>query len=392
MKDSNRKLLIYRIAGILSVAWCLSMVLFPGMALASARKGINLWAEAVLPALLPFFICANLMIALEIPRMIGGFFQKPFQYLFGTPGSSAFIFIISITSGYPMGPKLIGDMGRRGEITLDEAKRMLTFCSTSGPLFLLGTVGLGMLNSPYAGVAIAIAHYSGAVLNGILFNLFGKHDRNVKSNIKADFNSLIKRERLLDLFTDSILSALKTLGIICCYLIIFIMATDFIELAGAFDLFSQDYQKGVLKGLLEMTVGCNDLAVSQGISLQAKCVLASFIISFGGFSVFAQSMSVLYGLNISFWYYFVVKCLHGIWSAIIAFLTAPYFLNLPSATVGNFSVQTWTYQAGMLAQLLFSTKMIIIIMFTFALTITVDRWSQRKEKKKNEYSGNSGGI
>ena len=52
--------------------------------------------------------------------------------------------------------KLIGDFGKSEIITLHDAKRMLTFCSTSGPLFMLGAVGAGMLSSPAAGAVIAL--------------------------------------------------------------------------------------------------------------------------------------------------------------------------------------------------------------------------------------------
>ena len=167
-----KKKTIYIVAGALSCIGCLVMMAFPSIALNAAQKGITLWASSVLPALLPFFICANFMTALGLPVYIGRIFEKPFQKLFGAPGVSAFIFSISITSGYPMGAKLIGDFGRSGAVSRSEARRMLTFCSTSGPLFMLGAVGAGMLASPAAGAVIALSHYFGALLNGLLFCIF----------------------------------------------------------------------------------------------------------------------------------------------------------------------------------------------------------------------------
>lgn len=392
MKASNRNNFMYLIAGLLAVAGCISMVFFPTVALESAQKGVALWARAILPALLPFFICANFMISIGVPGLIGRFFEKSFQLIFGAPGSSAFVFIISITSGYPMGPKLIGDMGRRGEITLFDAKRMLTFCSTSGPLFLLGTVGVGMLHSPPAGAVIAVSHYLGAVLNGILFRLIERKKYQSKVTIKKKNSSSIRRtgiadsicvgdNRLLDLFTDAIMSALKTLGIICCYLVIFTMVTDLLELAGVFHSLSEGYQRGFVKGLLEMTVGCNNLALSEGIGISMKCVLAAFLISFGGFSIFAQSMSVLYGLNISPRYYLKVKLAHGLMSGLVAYFGGPYILNMTVKSVGAFGISSCTFDLGILSQLLFSAKMVIIILLIFIFTIVMDYLTGRKDNK-----------
>ena len=53
-------------AGILALICCFFMVAFPVVALSSARKGISLWMSNVLPALLPFFICANFLQGWEL--------------------------------------------------------------------------------------------------------------------------------------------------------------------------------------------------------------------------------------------------------------------------------------------------------------------------------------
>ena len=113
-----------------------------------------MWMTDVLPALLPFFICANFLQNIGIMRYLK---------------SGVFPFVMSVLSGYPMGAKIIGDLRRRGEISLSEAKRLVSFCSTSGPAFMMGAVGVGMLGSAVGGAVIAAAHYIGAAVNGILY-------------------------------------------------------------------------------------------------------------------------------------------------------------------------------------------------------------------------------
>ena len=130
------------------------MVIFPDITMTSARKGISMWMTDVLPALLPFFICANFLQNIGIMRYLK---------------SGVFPFVMSVLSGYPMGAKIIGDLRRRGEISLSEAKRLVSFCSTSGPAFMMGAVGVGMLGSAVGGAVIAAAHYIGAAVNGILY-------------------------------------------------------------------------------------------------------------------------------------------------------------------------------------------------------------------------------
>ncbi len=377
-----------------------AMVAFPSIALSSAQNGVTLWASSVLPAQLPFFICANFMIALSVPQLVGKLFERPFQALFGTPGCSAFVFLISITSGYPMGAKLIGDLRRRGEITQTEAKRMLAFCSTSGPLFMLGTVGVSMLASPAAGMVVALSHYLGAVANGILLRMFtrekerrGVRNSSVSAARRNPGDDSVFHSELLDLFTESILSSFRTLGIICGYIVLFTLITDFIQFSGVLSLFDQDWQKGILKGILEMTVGCSGVAQSGALPLSMKCVFCTFLVSFGGFSIAAQSVSMLAGADVGFWYYLKIKLSHGLLAAGIAALLAPRLLGAPAMdtwAAGTASaiaaVTPGTASAGLGAAygLLFSTKMVIMIAILLGTICGIQGIYQRGEGRRRE--------
>lgn len=390
--DSNSGKLNVVLAGLLAGAGSLAMVLFPSIALRSAQNGVRLWAGSVLPALLPFFICANFMIALSVPKLIGKFFERPFQALFGTPGCSAFVFLISITSGYPMGAKLIGDMKRRGEIDGRDSRRMLAFCSTSGPLFMLGTVGVSMLASPAAGAIIAISHYLGAVVNGMAARLFVRKKiwkfETMEREPRRPAASDCPLPPLLELFTDSILSSFRTLGVICGYIVLFSILTDLLQFSGLLHFLSADFEKGAAKGILEMTVGCGGVTGSISLSLAWKCVLCTFLISFGGLSIAAQSASMLSGTGIGIGYYLGVKLSHGLFSAVIASFLCRFFLPLSSVTTGFFPVDNQAaYGMGALYGLLFSTKMIFLILGIFiALCLSqagyIHRKSTREAKKR----------
>ncbi len=386
MKRIRKRKTVYILAGALSCIGCLVMMAFPSIALNAARRGIALWASSVLPALLPFFICANFMSALGLPAYIGRIFEKPFQKMFRAPGVSAFIFSVSITSGYPMGAKLIGDFGRDGAITQNDAKRMLTFCSTSGPLFMLGAVGAGMLASPAAGAVIALSHYLGALLNGLLYRPFGKVSLKPPKELPA--RTHLSRGTLLDLFTDSIITSFRALGIICGYIVLFMLISDFIQFSGILNSLDAQWSRGFLKGCLEMTVGCNDVADSEELSLLEQCIICSFLISFGGLSVYAQSMSMLAGLNISSSYYLVTKTTHGVLASLIARLIGPTMLSGRTVFAGTFGKEELINGLGFFYQLLFSTKMVIMIVFLFLATILADktiRWMKgRSESGDNK--------
>lgn len=401
-KQSKSNKTIYILAGVFSGVGCILMVAFPELALNAADRGISLFLNSVLPSLLPFFICANFMIALGVPAIIGRYFEGLFRKLFRAPGASAFVFVISITSGYPMGAKLIGDMGRRGEISLMDGRRMLAFCTTSGPLFMLGTVGASMLGQSRAGVVIAVSHYAAALLNGLLFRVILDHSGtrlpqrggwneggaqiSTQRRPKADTakNREI-REGLLEEFTRCILSSFQTLGVICGYIVLFTLLTDFLQFSGALNLLDSVWQKGIAKGVLEMTVGAGSIASSTEISMVAKCALCSMLISFGGISITAQSISMLSGFNVGIWYYLRVKICHGLIALGLAFLIGPRLLA-GSVSAGNFGGTEAVHALGSVYGMLFSIKMLGVVMVLFFVTCAVqnaiDSFRRGMEKRR----------
>ena len=285
---------------MLSGSCCILMVVFPQVAMDSARKGISLWVSSVLPALLPFFICANFLQNIGVIRYLK---------------SGTFPFLMSVLSGYPMGAKIVGDLRRSGEISLKEAKRLISFCSTSGPAFLIGAVGTGMLGSGFLGGIIAAAHYLGAAVNGMVYTaVLGKEG-------SASGNFRIGEEKgMQESLTEAMLSAFKSLGIILAYIVLFTFATDMLHLCGAFSLIGCGWLRAVVKGFFEMTVGCGAVAECSGISGVMQCVLCAGILSWGGLSILGQSMSMLSGSGISLRYLFLSKLTHSLFAAIIAFL------------------------------------------------------------------------
>lgn len=388
MKFIHRALPVsYWTIAIVTIAFSLAMVFFPEYSIQSAKKGFDLWMNTVLPALLPFFITANFLVFIGIPDLVGACFEVPFQKLFHTPGISAFVFITSISSGYPMGPKLIGDLLRRREINQEEAEQMLTFCSTSGPLFMIGAVGVGMLHSAHMGYVIAAAHYFGAILNGFLTQWFhSRKDRGraggvySRRNVKGQYLR-VNEMNFMELLTTSILSALKTLGIIGCYLMVFTMITDYIAMFTAYQSTNWPLWEGIVKGILEMTVGSYAISESE-LDLIWKCAIITFLISFGGFSTFAQSISVLSGLGIHTGRFLKSKFTHGILSGLIAYGLFPFMVNEIETSTGTAAASIKLIDMGFFSQLLFSTRMIIIILALFAISVAMNYGLERRSQPK----------
>ena len=84
------------------------LLLFSKDNISAAKSGLYLWANAVLPSLLPFFIATELLNYTDITNLCGKLLNPIMRPLFNVPGEGAIALIMGIISGYPVGAKNAG--------------------------------------------------------------------------------------------------------------------------------------------------------------------------------------------------------------------------------------------------------------------------------------------
>lgn len=168
-----------------------NIVLNPSKYIAEGLNGLSAWTFSVLPSVLPFIFFTKALSALgQVEKVVRPF--APFsKKLFGTPPISFCTFLMAILSGYPVGSKMISDLYASGKITKVEATRMSAFCSTSGPMFIIGAVGVNMFKSAQIGYILFLSHVFSAFLNGIIFRRYGE-----KRKAKSEKNRILKQKSL----------------------------------------------------------------------------------------------------------------------------------------------------------------------------------------------------
>ena len=169
----------------------LGVVIFPKESIIAAKSGIDIWVNILIPSLLPFIIGANLIVSLKVVDILGAIINPITQFIFNVSGKSALVFAISAVSGYPVGARLASDLRLKNDISKYEGQRLISFCSTSGPLFIIGAVAVGMLSNSYLGYLMLLCHYLGAITVGLIFRSYG-HEKSNKKN-----NSIIKNIQIL---------------------------------------------------------------------------------------------------------------------------------------------------------------------------------------------------
>lgn len=283
------------------------IILSPNRFIAAMLDGISVWTFNVLPSILPFMILTSALIQLGFMEKVSKPFAKPFSKIYRTSSHSGYVFLLSILSGYPLGSKMIAELYENGKISQNDAYKMSSFCSNSGPMFIIGSVGVSMLISKTAGYILFLAHIISALINGLFY-------RNLKySESYLARNDMDKQSTSFnDIISSSIQGILNIAVIIALF---FVVTESFTPILN----FLPSESSSIFKGILEMTQGC--LAVSKAYNLRWSIPICSFLISFGGISTLIQSIVLLKKVNMPLWLFTLQKLTQGV----LAFLVALIF-------------------------------------------------------------------
>ena len=303
-----------------------ALVCAPAEALAGAKRGLEVCAGVIVPALSPFLIVSALLTGLGLPQLLAKAAGPFFARLFGVSGAAAAPFLLGLTGGYPVGAAAAAELCRRGELGGEEGTYILPFCNNTGPAFILGATGVGIFGSGRAGVLLYLSHILAAVAVGVLLSL-GRPRGTARA---AAAKMPIEARSLATVLPQSVKSAaLSTLNI-CGYVVFFSVITGLLDALGVFTASAAalaahlglelQFTRALLTGLLELGSG---VSAMRGLSLTPlNLALASFVLGFGGLSVHCQTLAAVDGTEIKTARHFAGRLLHGALSALFTFLAA----------------------------------------------------------------------
>lgn len=273
----------------------------------SVTFSFSLCINNLFPSLFPFMILSNILmeygfvdIASELLKPIMNKFFKSHEY-------GSFVLILSIISGTPSNSKYINELLNKNMINEYDATKLLLFTHFVNPLFVINTIGVSFLHNKLLGIIILISHYLGNFIVGIIFRNYHKINNSTKINISKAITTLDKKNNFISILTNSIISSINTLLIILGVITTCLIITSLIDI------------NPILNGFLEITQGLKYISTTN-LEILKKVLLTTFLISFGGFSIHAQSFSILSNKKIKYIPYLLARITHGITSSIIVYI------------------------------------------------------------------------
>lgn len=285
------------------------------MVVESVNFSFSLCFKNLFPSLYPMIILSSLLIEYNI-NLLASFLLKPIMNKwFKINKICGQVLILSMLSGSPSNAKYIYLLYNKKLITKKEAEKTLFFTHFVNPIFILSTVGIIFLNDKRLGIIILISHYLGNFITGFLFRNYNKDFKNTENSIINNNENFINQ--LTKIIYDTTNTLFIILGIITCSNII----TNIIFNNICFN----SLYKHILSGLFEMTQGLKYISLNN-ISKLKKVILYTFLISFGGFSIHAQVMSILNKIKIRYLPYLCARIIHALSSSIIVYFLYQYII------------------------------------------------------------------
>ena len=127
------------LTAFLGAAGMLVLVLDSRRALAGMREGIEICLEVLIPSLFPFFVLSGYLTGNLMRTDLK--FLGPVGRLCGIPRGSESLLVTGFLGGYPVGAQNVAMAWRRGQVSREDAVRMLGVCSNAGPAFFFGVIG-----------------------------------------------------------------------------------------------------------------------------------------------------------------------------------------------------------------------------------------------------------
>ena len=341
----RKETFITLIPALIVVFIAVSMILFPEPSFKAAERGLAIWWEVVLPALLPFFIAAELLMEIGIVHFVGVLMEPLMRPLFNVPGTGAFALAMGIASGYPLGAALSARLKTDDLATKTEAERLMCFCNTSDPLFMTGAVAVGMFKRTDVAGVIMLAHYLSALTVGLTLRFWRVHNKQSVPAKHTETGSMMKRgfeamkraqresgKKFGEMMGGAVKRSLDTLLLVLGFIVLFSVIFEILTLAGAVGYFSRIVAKilperllpktlhqSIVSGLFEITIGTS--LASQAIApLISKVAVCSGIIAWSGLSVHAQVAAVIQSAGLSIWPYSASRLLQSVLAGTYTFL------------------------------------------------------------------------
>lgn len=297
----KRKIIIF-----FYICLLLFLLFHPKEALTGVKNGLGLWLNIMIPTLLPFLILTGALLKTGNIRKLlkpSAFFWKTF---FGLSPAGAYVLILGLLCGYPMGAKLAHDLYIDQQISRREWEYLLTFSCNASPAFIISYLSGILLKNKISAVQMILTFLAADLFCMLFFRFVVYRGHTVDSVCVNKIKKETYQQDSIGVILDvSIMDGFETITRLGGYILLFSLILASISFYWPFH--AQSCM--LFTAPLELTTGLKQIAGAP-LPWKSRYLASMLLTSFGGFCVMAQTKSVLEN-SLSLIPYAISKCLNA---------------------------------------------------------------------------------
>lgn len=286
---------------MLSVLGALAIVLtaFSYQSRQGALDGLMMSINTIIPSLLPLLIIFLLIMKSGARDALGRLFGFVAVKLFNLPHTAITAIVLGLVGGYPTGALLTKELFDSGDISANQARRIMRFNFCGGCGFIITALGTAGLGSSSAGLILFASNVISAIVIGFALSFIEKRER-------MEFYSFSPNSNGLDVLNDATLSAVRSVLSITAIVTLFSAFTAIVPISDT------------LLPLIEITSGlCGraDFSITQ----------TAAYLSFGGICIHLQILGTIKQFGMKYFDFFCFRIIGAVISYGAAWLLARIF-------------------------------------------------------------------
>ncbi|KOR90057.1 nucleoside recognition domain-containing protein [Paenibacillus solani] len=326
------------LVGAFAFLLVLAVVSAPEPAFKATLEALKLWWNIVFPALLPFLVLVEILIAYGWAHGVGVLLDPLMKKIFKLPGTGGWVLITGMTAGFPAGAQAASGMYKQGELQAMDAGRLAALSHFCNPMTILVVIGTGLLHQPQIGYLLLIVHWGSGLLAAWFIRLFGKPapstDKQVSTTAYNKVRSKQAQRSILmraataardahrrdgrsfgKLLGESVTRSVQTLMMTGGYILFFAILTRVLT---SYPL--SQFPPYLVSGILEIHLAAQSISSSAFSSVTLQLAVLSAALAWSGVSAQLQSLSMMRETGLS-WHFFMIKrALHSFFAFVITIL------------------------------------------------------------------------
>jgi sporulation integral membrane protein YlbJ len=369
--DSHNPIFTILIA-IAAIFTVVSVVINPAQTLDASKQGLHIWWSMVFPALLPFFILCDIVIAYGIVHALGVLIDPLLRKTLRLPGIAGWSLISSVLAGSPAGVETVVQLRQSGRIDQLAGERITMLSHFANPIFMITVVAVAFLKRPDLALFICIVHYCSAIGCAIVLrNYLLPRNFVIEDNVRTPRPSVWTRVSMAlhearqedqrsfgQILGEAVSGSLQKLMMVGGTIIMFSVLLELVSVMGISGLIvdivawtNPPYlitNSGIdtlISGILEVHMGIYSISQQEHMSIIWMTSALCGMIGWGGLAVHMQVSALLRPTDIRYSPFLLARLVQSILSMLLALLLwQPYHRWLVPVKPSYLSNESQTHQ------------------------------------------------